>query len=238
MIKNFGLTTLNIFIAGLPILITWEPKLYFCYLGILCLFLLMLSWNPLGEIIIILIIHAKKVPSNSYMFPALNQFLEHLVINNFMEEPCSVYYSNIKSTICFPISRKKLIVPLNLEGKIIKQGKQFLIDSTAEEVYSFALIFSRRLLLLSIIGYIITFRIIEIWAIIFEFTVRIIFVLVMLLASGALFGSSKEVGNAISFGSLLGNVALKFNNIVNSVQINIVNLILKISMNNSIRYLE
>lgn len=238
MIKNWGLTMLNIFIAGLPILITWEPKLYFYYLGILCLFLLMVSWNPLGEIIIILTIHAKKVPSNSYMFSTLNQYLEYLVIKNFMKEQCSVYYSDIKSTICFPISRKKLIVPLNLESKIIKQGKQFLIDSTSEEVYSFALIFSRKMLLLSIIGYRITFRIIEIWAVIFEFTVRIIFSLVMVLSSGALFGSSKEVGNAISFGYLLGNVALKYNNIVNSAQIKIVNLTLKISMDNSIRYFE
>ena len=238
MIKNYGLTMLNICIAGLPILITWEPKIYFCYLGILCLFLLMLSWNPLGEIIILLTIHAKKVPINSYMFSALNQYLEHLVINNFMEERCSVYYSDIKSTLCFPISRKRLIVPLNLECKIIKQGKQFLTDSTSEGIYSFAIIFSRRLLLLSIVGYVITFRIMEIWAIIFAFAVRIIFALVMLLASGALFGSRKEVGNAISFGSFLGDIALKINNIVNFVQINIVNLILKISMNNSIRYFE
>lgn len=238
MIKNLVLTILNICIAGLPILITWDTKIYFYYLGILCVFLLMFSWNPFGEIIIIFILHAKRVPSNSYMFHALNQYLEQLVKKNFMKEQCLVYYTDIKSTLCFPISRKSLIVPLNLEGEIIKYGKQFLLDFTSDEVYSSFLIFSRKLLLLSVVGYVITFRIMEIWAIVFAFAVKIIFALVMLLASGALFESSKEVGNAISFGSFLGNVALKINNRVNFAQVNIVNFILKISMHNSISYFE
>lgn len=238
MIKNFVLTILNICIAGLPILITWDSKIYFCYLGIICVFILMFSWNPFGEVIIVFVLHAKRVPSNSYMFYTLNQYLEYLVINKIMKEQCLAYYTDIKSTLCFPISRKRLIVPLNLESEIIKHGKQFLINFTSEEVYSSLLIFSRRLLLLSVVGYVITFRVMEVWEIIFAFAVKMIFALVMLLASGALFESSKEVGNAISFGSFLGDVALKINNIVNFIQVNIVNLIFKISMHNSIKYFK
>lgn len=238
MIKNYCLTILNIIIAGLPILFIWEPKIYFCYFGSMCLFVLLSSWNPLGEIVIILNLRAKKILHNRDMFFALNQYLKYLLKNNLIEEQCSLYYTNIKFLSCFPISRKKLIVPLNMEDQIINKGDQFLINSIPKERYETSLMFSRRVLLLSIVGYAIVLRIIELWAIFFAFAVRAIFALVMVIATGSIFESAKDVGNAISFGTFLGNIAVKINDIVNSLQDKIINLIMTLTMENSIKSLE
>lgn len=238
LIKNYCLTILNIIIAGLPMLFIWEPKIYFCYFGSMCLFILLSSWNPLGEIVIILNLRAKKILRNQDMFFALNQYLKYLLKNNLIEEQCSLYYTNIKFLSCFPISRKKLIVPLSMEDYIINKGTQFLISYIPKERYEANLMFSRRVLLLSIVGYAIVLRFIELWAIFFAFAVRVIFALVMVIATGSIFESAKDVGNAISFGTFLGNIAVKINDIVNSLQDKIINLIMTLTMENSIKSLE
>lgn len=204
----------------------------------MCLFILLSSWNPIGEIIIILNLHAKKILHDQDMLFALNQYQKYLLKNNLIEEQCSLYYTNIKFLSCFPISRKKIIVPLSIEGQIINNGCQFLISSIPKERYDANLMFSRRALLLSIVGYEIVFRLIELWAIIFAFAVRAIFALVMVLATGSIFGCAKDVGNAISFGSFLGNIAIKINDIINSLQDKIINLIVTLTMDNSIKSLE
>lgn len=238
MIKNYCFAVFNVVIAGLPILFTWEPKIYFWFLGSMYIFISLTSWNPLGEIIIILNLHAKKILHNEQMFFALNQYLKYLLKNDLLEEQCALYYTNIQFLFCFPISRKKLIVPLCIENQIINQGIEFLIRSIPKERYENSFIYSRRVLLLSIVSYAIVLRFIELWIIFFAFAVRTIFALVMVIVTGSIFGSAQDVRNAISFGSILGKIAIKINDCVNSLQDKIIKLIVTLTMENSIRHLE
>lgn len=94
------------------------------------------------------------------------------------------------------------------------------------------------MLLLSIVGYTIILRFIELWTIFFAFAVRAILVLVMVIATGSIFESAKDIGNAISFGSFLGNMVLKINNIINSLQDKIIELIMMFTIENSINTLK
>lgn len=125
-----------------------------------------------------------------------------------------------------------------LKAKIINQGVEFLIRSIPKERYENSFIYSRRVLLLSIVSYAIVLRFIELWIIFFAFAVRTIFALVMVIVTGSIFGSAQDVRNAISFGSILGKIAIKINDCVNSLQDKIIKLIVTLTMENSIRHLE
>lgn len=127
---------------------------------------------------------------------------------------------------------------MSIENQIINKGNQFLIRTFPKDRYKPNLIFSRMVLLLSIVGYTIILRFIELWTIFFAFAVRAILVLVMVIATGSIFESAKDIGNAISFGSFLGNMVLKINNIINSLQDKIIELIMMFTIENSINTLK
>lgn len=55
-------------------------------------------------------------------------------------------------------------------------------------------------------------------AIIFAIAVKIVMRIVMLIVAGALFGTAKEAGEAISIGVVLGKLVLKINDSVNYLQ--------------------
>lgn len=105
-------------------------------------------------------------------------------------------------------------------------------------MYDIKLMISRNVLLLSLISYTIVIRFMELWAIIFAVTVKLIFSLVMLIVTGALFGSVREMADAISLGSLIGTVALKINDIANYIQDKIIEVAMKWVFTYSFQFVE
>ena len=62
--------------------------------------------------------------------------------------------------------------------------------------------------------------------------------LVMLIASGALFGSASEMVNAASLGSAIGSIILKINEIASYIQDKLVDFVMKITCIKSYRIIE
>ncbi len=113
-----------------------------------------------------------------------------------------------------------------------------LLRSVPEDVYTSKLMFSRKVLLLSLVCYAVVIRIMELWAIFFAVAVKAVFSLAILIATGALFGSSREMSNAVSLGSFIGSVALKINDIANYIQDKIINWIMKETFLSSFQMIE
>lgn len=78
----------------------------------------------------------------------------------------------------------------------------------------------------------------ELWVIFFAVAVKAIMALVMLITSGALFGSASEMVNAVSFGSAIGSIILKINDIANYIQDKLIDFAMKITCSNSYRIIE
>ena len=97
---------------------------------------------------------------------------------------------------------------------------------------------SRKVALLSLASYAIVIRIMELWAIFFAVAVKAIMALVMLITSGALFGSAREMVNAASFGSAIGRIILKINDVASYIQDKLIDFAMKITCSNSYRIIE
>ena len=62
--------------------------------------------------------------------------------------------------------------------------------------------------------------------------------LVMLITSGALFGSVSEMVNAASFGSAIGSIILQINNVPSYIQDKLIDFAMKITCSNSYKIIE
>ena len=67
---------------------------------------------------------------------------------------------------------------------------------------------------------------------------KAIMALVMLITSGALFGSVSEMVNAASFGSAIGSIILQINNVPSYIQDKLIDFAMKITCSNSYKIIE
>src|SRR5699024_2850021 len=127
-----------------------------------------------------------------------------------------------------PISTKVFVVSLALQDVLDRKGASLLIQSIPKETYEPQLIISQKVLLLSLISYTIVLRVMEFWAIFLAAAIKAIFAFVSVMCSGAWFGGSlQEIINAASWGSLIGSIGLKINDITNFIQDKLIDLALK-----------
>ena len=240
MWKNYVFAAINVMVSSLPIWVTWDPVVGTCYCGGAILLLLLLSWNTLGTFLAVhFVFRAKPLPQDATIAPAMNQYLHTVIGKGLMEERGStIYYTGSEIPYCIPVNKCNIVISLALEERLQRDGVNLLLQGVPEDVYDTKLMISRNALLLSLISYAIVIRFMEFWVVIFAVAIKLIFSLAMLIVTGALFGSGREMVNAISLGSLIGTVALKINDIANYIQDKIIELVMKWTLTNSFQFVE
>lgn len=84
----------------------------------------------------------------------------------------------------------------------------------------------------------IAIRFMEFWTIIFAIAAKLIMAVVMLIVSGALYGSINDAINAVSFGCSIGSLIMKINNVANYVQDKVINFIMVITFSSILQTVE
>ncbi|MFR8872428.1 MAG: hypothetical protein ACLVHV_02515 [Oscillospiraceae bacterium] len=80
MWRNYMVAAANILVSSFPLFMTWDPIVGICYCGISVLLLALLSWNAVGDFIVVqFILHAEKVPPNAVIAPILSRYVRHLM---------------------------------------------------------------------------------------------------------------------------------------------------------------
>lgn len=240
MWKNFAVAAANILVSSIPLFATWDPIIGLCYCGIAILLLALLSWNIVGDYIVILfILHAREIPPNALITPSLQRYLRYLSNHELKNKRTpSLYYANSKIPYYIPVSARNAVISLALENRLQLVGERLLIKGVPKDSYIPKTIISRKTALLSLASYAIVIWIMELWAIFFAVAVKAIMALVMLIASGALFGSVSEMVNTASLGSSIGSIILKINEIASYIQDKLVDFVMKITCINSYRIIE
>lgn len=166
------------------------------------------------------IFQGKAIPANAEMRPVIERYMNYLISTHVLEGPGSkiLLWADSIQPYFIPISKRTFIVSISLQDELIQQGEQLLRTHVPSDVYSAGQINARKILLLTVFGYIVTLRLLELWAIIFAVAVKIVMSIVMLIVTGALFGTAKEAGDAISIGVVLGKLVLKMNDFANYLQ--------------------
>lgn len=238
--KNYAVAAVNILVSSLPLFATWDPIVGICYCGIAVLLLALLSWNIVGDFIVVLfILHAKEVPSNALIAPSLQRYLRYLLNHELKNQRApSLYYADSKIPYYMPVSARSAVVSLALEDRLQRNGERLLIQGVPKDAYVPKIMISRKVALLSLASYAIVIRIMELWAIFFAVAVKAIMALVMPITSGALFGSAREMVNAASFGSAIGRIILKINDVASYIQDKLIDFAMKITCSNSYRIIE
>ena len=221
MNRNLLLSAVNVLVISIPFGLTWgmEGYLFACAAQILLVSLLF--WNVVGDAILaFFIFQGKAIPANAEMRPVIERYMNYLISTHVLEGPGSkiLLWADSIQPYFIPISKRTFIVSISLQDELIQQGEQLLRTHVPSDVYSAGQISSRKILLLTVFGYIVTLRLLELWAVIFAVAVKIMMSIVMLITTGALFGTAKEAGDATSLGVVLGNLGLKGNDAVNYLQ--------------------
>ena len=227
-------------VSSIPFFATWDPiiGIYYCEISILLIALL--SWNVIGDLIVTrFILHARKIPPNAVIAPILKRYLNYLKTEELknQREPV-LYYADSKIPYYIPVSKRYAVISLALEDRLQRNGEKVLIKGVPENAYAPNIIISQKVALLSLASYTVAIRIMELWAIFFAMAVKAIMILVMLITSGALYGNAREIINAASWGSAIGGVILKINNVVSYVQDKLVDFVMKEACSGSYKIIE
>jgi len=240
MAANYMLVVLNVLIAGLPVWSTYEFPGYLVYLGLAVLFLALLCWNRAGEFLVVrLVFRAKPLPSDALIAPPVQKYLSSAAIRRTMlEENCAVYYANSRIPYFMPVSKQSVVISLALENHLIADGTKILERGVCQEAYVPQYVFSRRLLLLAILIDVIMIRLVELWTVFFAFMAKAICAIAMVIATGAIFEGPKELYNAISWGKVMGLLAVKINDWFNYIQDKFIEWLMKTTKANSFSFLK
>ena len=229
MIKNYILTAANVLIAGWFLCLMFDPAFYLFYLTIAMLFLALLCWNAVGELLVVYIVfRARRMPVDALIAPVLQEYLTSETTNrNLLEEGCTVYYADSKVPFFLPVSRRRAVISLALENALIEYGAGVLRRGVPPETYIPQILFSRRLLLLAILVDSIMLRVMELLTIALAFLTRILFAFIVAIVTGAIFDNPKAIWNSLSIGYFLGAVVVKINDAYNYVQDKIIEWLMK-----------
>lgn len=158
----------------------------------------LLFWNTLGDVAVLhTVFHGKAIPRNVEMKPAIDRYLEYLASDDHFDssDTIRVVWTDSKLPFFIPVSRKTFIVSVALQDLLIEQRESLLINNFPTSSYNHAVLYARKCLLLTILGYKLCLRFLEIWAVIFLYALKNIMSIVMLCVTGALF-STRNTGCA------------------------------------------
>lgn len=221
MKKNLLLTTINILIIGVPILLIWGAEFYFYSILFQVALIALLFWNTMGDVLVLhTVFHGKAIPKNAEMKPVIDHYIGYLASNSLFDtsDTIRVVWTDSNLPFFIPVSRKSFVVSLALQDSLIDKRENLLITSFPTSSYNQVELYARKCLLLTILGYKICLRFLEIWAVIFLYALKIIMSIVMLCVTGALFGSAQEILDSLALGSCLGELLNKLSNMLNYLQ--------------------
>lgn len=230
MYRNLLLSTVNILVIGLPIYCIWGIEVYIWFILLQIVLIDLVFWNIIGDNILIdKIFHGKLIPNNSAIKPIVNRYINQLASNGIVTimESKRIVYSDSKIAFFIPISPNTFIVSLSLQDLLIKQGIQLLTNHIPTSVYTPQVMYSRKFLLLTLWGYKIMLKTLELWAIFFALAVKAFMSIGIIIATGAIYGKISDVYNAISLGSTLGDIILKINDATGYIQDRLVEFFVK-----------
>lgn len=241
MWKNYGLAAVNVLISSLPLLATWDPIVAAYYWLFLIALFALFSWNIVGDNFVArFIFHSKPLPFNAAIFSVIEEYFHS--INKTAQEQNGhpvIYYTDSQTPYFIPISTKVFVVSLALQDMLDREGAGLLTQRIPKETYEPELLISQKVLLLSLISYTIVLRVMEFWAIFFAAAIKAIFAFVSVMCSGAWFGGSlQEIINAASWGSLIGSIGLKINDITNFIQDKLIDLAMKFTCSSMYYFVE
>ncbi len=228
--RNIIFSTVNILAIAVFFGLIWGIEGYAYAVAIQLLLVGLLCWNPVGDWIITkVVLQGKHIPAGAGMQVEIERYLRYLVSANILEDkrPWHLLWTKGEKSYFLPVSSRFFVVTISLEDTIIKDGAKYLRATISNANYDQKLMHSRRILLLTALGYMIARWLLELWAIFFAAAVKILITLCVLLASGALFGSGADVAGWGSIGHAVGTIAVKINDAANYIQDKLVEWLIK-----------
>lgn len=236
--RNYIFTVINILVAGLPIGLTWDLIAYLFYLAFVATFIALTAWNTVGDYIAILIVFRGK-RNDKQITHGIRRYLELATINSVLSpDDCKVYWTESTIAYLIPISQKRVVMSKPMMGCSHQDLGYRLFLSVPKEAYDNQMMLSRKVLLISIVCYVVVLRLMELWAIVALAILRFIFSLVTMIVTGALFEGFWKIVRAIMIGISLGTLAWKINKAVNFLQDKALEILMKQTKQGTFDYLE
>ena len=109
------------------------------------------------------------IPNNAEIKIAIDNYIKHIYFKKNGKYPYKAKIVWVDSELPFfvPVSRRAFVVSVALQDSIIDFGEVFLLRNFPENSYNQAILYSRKCLLLTFIGYKISLRFLELWAVFF-----------------------------------------------------------------------
>lgn len=168
--KKILLTIVNILIIGLPFYFIWGIKFYFLVVLFQLILIGVLFWNGMGDFLVLRFVFAgNPLPNNAEIKIAIDNYIKHIYFKKNGKYPYKAKIVWVDSELPFfvPVSRRAFVVSVALQDSIIDFGEVFLLRNFPENSYNQAILYSRKCLLLTFIGYKISLRFLELWAVFF-----------------------------------------------------------------------
>lgn len=240
MAKNYMLSAVLMLLQGLFCWINWGITAYFSYLVVAAVCLLLLSWSTLGDILILrLVFRAQPMPGSAQMAPAVRAYLEDCKFRgDLSSKTCTAYYADSEVRYFMPVSRRRVVISLALQDELISAGPIILFRGVPSESYIPAVMLSRRVLLLSILGVLAILYVAEILATLIAFVTKAICSLAMLIATGAIFYGLRAIWNAIALGRALGSLVLKIQDLFQLLEDRLIEWLMRFTAACSFRSLQ
>lgn len=240
MWKNYGLVTVNVLVSSLPLLATWDPIVASNYWLFLIALFALLSWNIVGDNFVArYIFRSKPLPFNAAIFSVIEEYFYGInKIARARKSHPVIYYTDSKSPYFIPISTKVFVVSLALQDILDREGAGFLTQRIPKETYEPQLILSKKIFLLSLIGYAVVLRVMEFWTIFIAVAIKAFFAFVSVMCTGAWAEGLNAIMNAAVWGSLIGSVGLKINDITNAIQDKAIDWVMKFASSGMYYFVE
>ncbi len=240
MIKNYIYSALCILTQALFCWKTWDMTGLLIYAGGISFCLLLLSWNALGERLVLwFVFRAQPMPEGTLMAPAVQTYLNDCRSGDYLSpQKCIPYYADSETRYFMPLSRRRVVVSLALQDELIESGPVILFRGVPVESYAPSIMLSRMVLLFSILFYLLIIRIVEVFAVLTAFLIKATCSLVMLIVSGAIFHGLSAIWNAIALGLALGSMVVKVQDLCQSVEDRLIAWLMRITATCSFHSLQ
>ena len=97
----------------------------------------------------------------------IREMMDHFKKNGKYPYKAKIVWVDSELPFFVPVSRRAFVVSVALQDSIIDFGEVFLLRNFPENSYNQAILYSRKCLLLTFIGYKISLRFLELWAVFF-----------------------------------------------------------------------
>ena len=176
MLKNVLLSLINISITAIPFFLIWDFEMYLVAILFQIVIIACTFWNIAGDVLIIrTVLNGKGIPNNSQIKSATTKYLNYLESKDLIETQKQklIYWANSSVPYFLPVSKRTFVISSALQDYLVRQGAQALIKQFPNEMFATSIIFSRKILLLTVLSYRIIMKVLEWWGIFFLYAAAI-----------------------------------------------------------------